>query len=669
MILCINPQCPNPQNNNHALFCQSCGSELLLEGRYQVTGFLGGGGFGKTYEVVERNGAKKVLKILLNTHPKAISLFQKEGQVLSQLDCPGIPRGDKYFTFLPNNAQESLHCLVMEKIEGLNLEQYMYQRQSRPINQDLALEWLQQLFNILHEVHGQNFFHRDIKPSNIMLRADGQLVLIDFGAAREVTQTYVIKQAAGQVTGINSPGFTPPEQLNGQAVVTSDFFAIGRTFVYLLTGKFPNDQDIYDPNKDEINWRNYATDVSPGLATLIDELMRRSPGQRPQNTGVILRRLADIEREIKRQSKRNSGQNFFKPSIIYNRNSGGLWNGRSLPNLPLKTISLIVILGLILPGILYFWREDLLSLVGANPAESWAKKIALAETLTGHSEAIASVAITPDGQTIASGSHDKTIKLWNAQTGTLIRTIYGHSLPVLSLAISEDGQDLASGSLDETIKQWNLSSGQQIRSFKSNGYVAWNNAMSISQDQQILATGSTDKTVRLWNVNNGQRIRTLYGHTLPVLSVALSSDGQTLASGSTDRTIRLWNVTTGQQLQNLTGHTSWVTSLAISPDNKVLVSGSLDKTIKVWKLNNGELVRTLTGHSYSVLSLAISPDAQVLASGGLDGEIRFWNLDTGKLIHTISAHDKQVVSLSFSKDGKTLVSGSADNTVKVWRSP
>ncbi|AFY99759.1 serine/threonine-protein kinase [Calothrix sp. PCC 6303] len=668
MSFCINPHCTKPQNTDTTLFCQSCGSELLLEGRYRVINYLGGGGFGKTYEVLGRDNSRQVLKVLLHNYPKAVSLFQQEAQVLSQLDHPGIPKGNGYFTFLPNNAVEPLHCLVMEKIEGLNLEQYLQQRKNAPISQDLAVEWLNQLFNILHKVHSQNFFHRDIKPSNIMLKGDGQLVLIDFGAAREVTSTYIAKQAIGQITGISSPGYTPPEQLNGQAVLNSDFFAVGRTFAFLLTGKTPTDPDIYDPNSDELRWQNFAPGISTLLANLINDLMRRSPSQRPQSTQEILQRLGMVEKELRKYHATTVGYKTSNNQRWGNQVLGGL----RFPRISAKTIAVaaaFIAAVVILTAIPFYLGTDFMSMVLPSQSEKWAKKLTLANTLTGHAEAISSIAITPNGETIASGSHDQTIKLWNSQTGKLIRTIYGHTLPVSAVAISPDGQQLVSGSLDETIKQWELNSGKQIRSLKTDGYVAWNNAIAITKDGQTLATGGTDKTIRLWNFTTGQRLRTLYGHNLPVLSLAISPNSQTLASGSTDRTVRLWNITSGQQTQSISVHTGWVTAVAFTPDNQTLVSGSLDKSIKVWKVNTGELVKTLAGHSYSVLSLAVSPDGKILASGGLDGEIRLWNLETGKLVHVMSsAHSGQVISLSISQDGSTLISGGADNTIKVWRS-
>jgi serine/threonine protein kinase len=297
MSLCINPSCPNPQNQDTQLFCQSCSSELLLEGRYRVTYKLGSGGFGKTYEVSDREGTLQVLKVLINNDAKYVELFQREAQVLTRLKHQGIPKAqsDAYFLFWPKNSQQPLHCLVMEKIEGLNLQQYIQKRGS-PIDQKFAIQWLTQLVNILQEVHNQNFFHRDIKPSNIMLKVDGQLVLIDFGTAREITETFVAKQASGQVTGVISAGYTPPEQLNGQAVPQSDFFALGRTFVYLLTATDPS--KLYDSYIDQLRWRDTAPGISPQFADFLDRLMARFPNQRPQTAEVILQQLEEINRSL-----------------------------------------------------------------------------------------------------------------------------------------------------------------------------------------------------------------------------------------------------------------------------------------------------------------------------------------------------------------------------------
>lgn len=291
MSLCINSKCSKPENPNNLIFCPACGSELLLEGRYRVTRILSEGGFGRTYEVNDRN-TPKVLKVLIQNDVKYVELFQREAGVLSRLNHPGIPQVEPegYFTVFPRNSTEPLHCLIMERIEGLDLEEYLKQRENRPINQKLALEWLNQLAKILDVVHSQNFFHRDIKPSNIMLKPDGNLVLIDFGIARGITATIV---AGGQNTQAYTPGYAAPEQEKGYAVLQSDFFALGRTFVYLLTGKHPD--EFYEPYTDECRWRSSATNVSPALADFLEHLMARLPGERPTNTQVILQQLKEIE--------------------------------------------------------------------------------------------------------------------------------------------------------------------------------------------------------------------------------------------------------------------------------------------------------------------------------------------------------------------------------------
>ncbi|MBE9126516.1 serine/threonine protein kinase [Coleofasciculus sp. LEGE 07081] len=298
MPICINPSCPRPHdpNNDNQRFCQSCGSDLVLQGRYRVMRLLSDkSGFGKIYEVYEGSTPKilKVLKENLNHDAKAVELFKQEAVVLGQLSHPSIPQVDGYFEYQSRNNLP-LHCLVMEKIEGPTLEEWLQQQENRPISQAQAIAWLKQLAIILQLIHDRQYLHRDIKPSNIMLRPDGQLVLIDFGTAREVTRTYLAKLGAGQgITAIISSGYTAPEQMNGEAVKQSDFFALGRTFVFLLTGRQP--MTMYDAQQDALNWRGYTTGIAPSLLNLIDELMARNPSDRPSDAREILQRLEEME--------------------------------------------------------------------------------------------------------------------------------------------------------------------------------------------------------------------------------------------------------------------------------------------------------------------------------------------------------------------------------------
>ncbi|NEO54991.1 MAG: protein kinase [Okeania sp. SIO3B5] len=366
MSYCINPQCSNPQNNGTPLFCKSCGSQLLLQDIYRVIRPLGGGGFGKTFEV-EDCGTPKVLKVLHNNHPKAVELFRQEAEVLSSLNHPGIPRveADSYFTFQPRNNQEYLHCLIMEKIEGMDLEKYMQQRNFEPISQKAAFRWLKQLIEILHEVHQQEYFHRDIKPSNIMIRENGQLVLIDFGTAREVTQSYLQQLAGKQVTGVISPGYTPLEQVNGKAVQQSDFFALGRTFVYLLTGKHPNNFSE-DSNTGDLIWRN-SVEVSNDLGDFIDYLMKPFPGHRPQKTQDIFKYLNNINEKKKSSGVPKPNQKQQQSTVVsYAPEYAGFF--RRFFAWVLDNIILIIVTGLlgtiiVYDSSIYFTFEWLISYV------------------------------------------------------------------------------------------------------------------------------------------------------------------------------------------------------------------------------------------------------------------------------------------------------------------
>ncbi|MBD2580030.1 serine/threonine-protein kinase [Oscillatoria sp. FACHB-1406] len=293
MSLCINPNCSQPDNNSDTdERCQSCHSPLLLLDRYRVVRLLSDNtGFGTVYEADDR-GTSKILKVLKVQAPKAIELFQQESQILSQFNHPGIPKIDCYFSITPTNGSKALHCLVMEKILGQNLQTWL--DLNSPIDTATAIDWLRQTLAILDCVHQQNFFHRDLKPANIMLRPNGQLALIDFGTAREITQTYLAKMGGvSGITSIASAGYTPLEQNNGKAVPQSDFYALGRTWVYLLTGQHPTEFDEAEQGK--LLWQEAVKEPFPPLLTLIDEMMSPFPAQRPKDTLEILERLDKLE--------------------------------------------------------------------------------------------------------------------------------------------------------------------------------------------------------------------------------------------------------------------------------------------------------------------------------------------------------------------------------------
>jgi outer membrane protein assembly factor BamD (BamD/ComL family)/uncharacterized protein YjiK len=282
--------------------------------------------------------------------------------------------------------------------------------------------------------------------------------------------------------------------------------------------------------------------------------------------------------------------------------------------------------------------------------------------LTEHSEI--SVAYSPDGTTLASGSRDGTVIVWDAVTGERLRTLKGHTYGANSVAFSPDGTTLASGANDNTVIVWDVETGERLRTLE--GHARPVESVAFSPDGTTLASGADDNTVIVWDAVTGERLRTLEGHTGGVNSVAFSPDGGTLASGSWDDTVILWNVETGERLRTLEGHADAVESVAFSPDGATLASGSRDDTVILWDVKTGERLRTLEGHADAVYSVAFSPDEATLASGSRDDTVILWDVKTGERLRTLEGHASPVESVAFSPDGATLASGSWDGTVILW---
>ncbi|MCL6589279.1 MAG: WD40 repeat domain-containing protein [Firmicutes bacterium] len=241
----------------------------------------------------------------------------------------------------------------------------------------------------------------------------------------------------------------------------------------------------------------------------------------------------------------------------------------------------------------------------------------------GRESLIYCIAWAPDGAALASGSDDRTIQLWDLETGKRLRTLKGHTDTIFSVAWSPEGKTLASG--------------------------------------------SQDKTIRLWNVETGEQLRVLQQQTDSIFSVAWAPDGKILASGSADRTIQLWDAETGDKLQKLEGHYDLVYCVAWSPDGLALASGSYDKTIRIWDTKTQKLLLTLQGHTNPVLSVAWAPDGRTLASGSNDKTIRLWDAQTGELINILEGHTEKISAIGFSSDGK-LLSSSSPNEDCLWQS-
>ncbi|OKH53182.1 serine/threonine-protein kinase [Scytonema sp. HK-05] len=690
MICCLNPDCPNPLNPHGKNLCQTCSTPLvpLLRNRFHIIQVLSDeGGFGRTYlaEDIDKLNERCVIKQLaprvqgtwaLN---KAMELFQKEAQRLQELGAhPQIPTLLAYF------EQGNYLYLVQQFIDGQNLLSELQQKKKYHCSE--IKEILLDLLPVLKFIHEQAVIHRDIKPQNIIRRraslssttvvsgGAGNLVLIDFGSAKQLTAKVKMKMG----TSIGSQGYSPIEQIrDGSAYPASDLFSLGATCFHLLTGVSPFKLWAEYGYSWVQDWQQYLkSPITAELAQVLDKLLQKDMQHRYQSANEVLADL-NVKQQLPSQLR----------AATATKHTTKLPTTES-PSVPKRYIllrnSVLAFSAIILLSSGKFWYQQFRSL-GMRISSSLSQSntsaanrdvifhqrpqpllghFSLASTVKGYSNSILSVAISPDGKTIASNSND-TIKLLSLVTGQEISTLSGHTDTVNFLSISSDGQILVSGSEDTTIKIWNMATGQEIRTLE--GHTNSVHTLAFSHNGKILADGSDDNTIKLWNLATGDEIRTLRGHSNWVRSVAFSPDGKTLASGSFDKTIKLWNLATGQPIRTLEGHSGKVTSVAFSPDGNTLASGSFDKTIKLWNLATGQQILTLEGHSGKVTSVAFSPDGKILASSSFDKTIKLWNLATGQQIRTLRGHVDGIQSVVFSSDGKTLVSGGDDKTIKIWQ--
>ncbi len=604
-----------------------------LRSRYKIIKQLRSGGFGDTYLAEDGDLPDHLQCVVKHLKPNpdpavlhlARRIFSTEAQVLYKLgnECDQIPR------LLAHFEENGEFYLVQEFVDGHDLSQELTPpdqggARGGRLSENEVIELLEDILEVLVLVHQQQVIHRDIKPQHLIRRRkDGKIALIDFGAIKRIST--LIVNAQGQpraTTSIGTPGYMPIEQANGHPKLCSDIYSVGMVGIQSITGLSPH-QLQKDPKTLEVIWHNQAQ-VSKRLADVLSTMVRHDFSQRYQSAAGALQAL-------KRQP----------------------------PKFPLRKALIGVGVAAVaaIAGIKFLPPDS--STQSYSPP-----KVLVVKYIPGHSNGVSSIAISSDGQTLASGSFDKTIKVSNLRTGQEIQSLRGHSGRVLSVAIHPKEPILATGSDDKTIKLWNLKTGQEIRTLFED--LGWVYSVAFSPDGQTLVSGSDKNTVKIWKLGTEETPRTFLGHSALIRAFAFSSDGQILVSSSADQTIKIWNLGTGELLHNLDKHSGWVNSVAISPDGQYLASGSSDKTIKIWNLNTGKLIRDLRGHESGISSVAFSPDGQSLASGSSDNTIRLWNWHTGEPLNTLDACIKGVSSVAFSLDGQTLVSGCWDKTIKVW---
>jgi WD40 repeat protein/serine/threonine protein kinase len=688
-------------------------------GPYRVLSLLGHGGMGSVWLAERVDGFSRQVALKL-IHPALMGGVMterliRERQILASLSHPHIAR-----LFDAGFAQDGQPYLALEYIAGTPITTHCNQH-GLGIRERLDL--FQQVLDAVQYAHAHLVIHRDLKPSNILVTADGQVQLLDFGIAKLVRDGEAKETELTQLGGrALTPDYAAPEQIAGDPITTAaDVYGLGVILYELLTGERP-----YHLKRDSRGALEEAILQAEPLAPSRCAVNAAAAQNRATTTKKLGRTLrGDLDtitlKALKKSpSERYATANAFHEDIArYLRGDVVLAQPDSFAYRALKFarrhwIELAVTGGLIvtLAGGLTATSYEARIAAGQRDAALQAQMRSLTETaagrlkegdirvatgiilevlrhgapwsyapdaldvfqqaraadaqvtvIAGHTDRVNFAAFSPDGRRIVTASHDTTARIWDASTGREILQLRGHTGRVWSAVFSPDGRRVVTASFDDTARIWDAATGKELQ--RLTGHTDRVLGAAFSPDGRRIATASSDRTARIWDAATGRETTQLRGHTDRVITAVFAPDGRRVLTASFDKTARIWDAASGREMLRLSGHDERVVSAAFSPDGTRVVTTSYDKTARIWDAATGKELRRLTGHTATVVSAAFSPDGCCVVTSG-DKTARIWDIATGRELMQLSGHTDRVVTAAFSPDGARIVTASDDKTARVW---
>jgi WD40 repeat protein len=573
----------------------------------------------------------------------------------------------------------------------------------------------------LEHAHQMGVIHRDIKPGNLMVDAGGHLWVTDFGLARLGSDANLTM--TGDLLG--TLRYMSPEQALAKRVVIdhrTDVYSLGVTLYELLTlepaynGKSREEVLRQIAFEEPRPPRGLNRSIPAELETIVLKAMAKSPEERYATAQEL---ADDLERYLEDKPIKAK-----RPSL---RQRAAKWARRHKTVVRAAMVVLALAVAALAVSTVLIWqaKNELKATLDRERQNLYYQRIALAERewsannlsrmeellaqcpeeLRGwewhylkrlrskglgplrHDAAVRGLAVSPNGELIASGSQDGIIKLWHARTGQELRRFGAHKQHVRSLAFSPDSQRLASGDWgpEPTVKVWDVTAlckKEDVPPLLTlKGHTGGPSARGIwsvafSHDGQRLASAGGEgrelAELIIWDATAGQRLFSLDGHKSEIRGMTFSPDGKWLATGSLDNTVKIWDLQTRQETLTFRGHQRSVNCVAFSPDGSLLASGSgefgrqFGGELKVWDWRTGREWLSRAGHLDGVWSVAWSPDGRRLVTGGMDSTIKVWDATTGQEALTLRDHHDIIGALAISRDGHRLVSASNDWTVRIW---
>lgn len=566
---------------------------------YLLKEHLGRGAFGEVFLAEYGKQAKQVALKILKFHLGAddaenIRAFLEEARSI-RLEHSNIIRVRDFGITSDLGVESGRPYIVMDYIPSGNLRQ-RHPRKTK-LSWEIIIPYIKQVASALQYIHDEGLVHRDIKPENMLIGANGEILLSDFGIATTSAtwRSTIVQKAQG------TPLYAAPEQIGGRAVRASDQYALGAVMYEWLSG-----ERLFTGTAQQV--------IAKHLTVLPTPLSQKVPTISPLIEAIVMKMLA------KDPDDRFASIREFIDAVDD------------------ANASFVTPVKLVLEDFIFTahtedvhavsWSPDGTSIASAGRDQSvfvWQPASGdIVCTYREHSGLTYALSWSPDSKYLASAGSDKAVHVWAATTGYSINRYGGHTEPVRTVAWSPDGKALASASEDRTVQVWEPGTGKRLcQPLKHTTRVY---ACTWSPESSYIASGTTDGSVSIWEVATATCFQVYSEHRDKITSLAWSPDGLYIASASYDDTVRIWDLERGHCVCVYTGHTNTISSVAWSPNGQYIASASWDGTIHVWQPMDGKRLFLYQKHRSWVTALSWSCDSRYLISGSWDKTVHLFAL-------------------------------------------
>jgi WD40 repeat protein/tRNA A-37 threonylcarbamoyl transferase component Bud32 len=645
--------------------------ELNDHPRYRVLEPIGAGGMGTVFKaehrLMERMVALKVIRRDMTDKPEAVERFRMEVRAAASLSHTNI------VTAYDAEQAGDVHFLVMEYVEGESLDKLIQRRGQLPVAE--ACEYVYQAAMGLQHAFECGMVHRDIKPANILLyhspkrkRGDGRgpvadapgsdavVKILDFGLARFASE----RSPSGSLTPlgavVGTPDYIAPEQaLEPQkADIRADIYSLGCTLYHLLAGQppFPEGTALQKlmshQERKPKPIRECRDDLPDELVSVLRRMMAKEPAKRFQTPAAVIKALAPF---VSQQSAERTGV-----TATYHPPIGRRW--------PWIAAAAGVVAAACVAGVVIWSLTRDRGRTGDQSASLFPGEL---RRLGGNAGPFTSVAFDRMVTRALTAGADKTLRLWDLDSGEEIAQLNGHTGTVVSIDFSFNGRSAISADLDKKIRVWDLAAGRQT------GELNWTGgpirSVAFTWDDRHALIAADDGTLAVWNTAEPDKPMQRQSIPAQISEVALDRFGTFVAAACPDSVLRVWDITKQWPGAELTGHDGAVTCLSWSRDARYVATGGADRTIRFWRAATGKQLRAYAGHTAPVRCVTISRYDGLIVSGGDDCSVRVWDVDSGRELRAFAGHEDAVLGVAVSLDGRRAFSAAKDGTLRVWKLP